>query len=469
MSKYVCTKCEYLNAALKIFESIKLSDNCLDNLTIWIGASKRDKTSIETRNLYACVFHKLGINVLDCDFEAILDGREECDAILMFTITPGISARTIELIITSKHDSNNNKLVDKLHVYMPKEYETGYINRKISENLIAGKISHKDKILFQNFDKDIFSKCIKNLITISNDKKRELKSMEITFSPTILIVTALSKEFQAVKDLLKKPRYDPSLKAEKIQYPHYKIGNNDVVLAMAGMGNNFSSSIATKMLVHYDSIQYIIMVGIAGGIPNADDSVKHIRLGDIVISGDKGIIQHDFGKQTSEGHQYNFDPRPVCAILLRNAKVLIEEAGKNKFKYWEIFDKLIEKDEDKYKRQQQPQLNDSPWIKDSSVILPIAPNGFDDNRPRVHIGAIASGNDVIKEAEFRNQLVKKYPEIKAIEMEASGIADASWLAGKDSFVIRGICDYCNTEKNKIWQEYAAGVAAAFAIELIETL
>ena len=54
-------------------------------------------------------------------------------------------------------------------------------------------------------------------------------------------------------------------------------------------------------------------------------------------------------------------------------------------------------------------------------------------------------------------------------MEASGIADASWLAGKDSFVIRGICDYCNTEKNKIWQEYAAGVAAAFAIELIETL
>ena len=76
MSKYVCTKCEYLNAALKIFESIKLSDNCLDNLTIWIGASKRDKTSIETRNLYACVFHKLDINVLDCDFEAILDGRK---------------------------------------------------------------------------------------------------------------------------------------------------------------------------------------------------------------------------------------------------------------------------------------------------------------------------------------------------------------------------------------------------------
>ena len=54
-------------------------------------------------------------------------------------------------------------------------------------------------------------------------------------------------------------------------------------------------------------------------------------------------------------------------------------------------------------------------------------------------------------------------------MEASGVADATWLHGKDYFVIRGICDYSNSDKNKIWQPYAAAVAAGFTKELIENL
>lgn len=39
----------------------------------------------------------------------------------------------------------------------------------------------------------------------------------------------------------------------------------------------------------------------------------------------------------------------------------------------------------------------------------------------------------------------------------------------DSFpclVIRGICDYADSHKNKIWQPYAAAVAAAYAKELL---
>lgn len=39
----------------------------------------------------------------------------------------------------------------------------------------------------------------------------------------------------------------------------------------------------------------------------------------------------------------------------------------------------------------------------------------------------------------------------------------------DSFpclVIRGICDYADSHKNKIWQPYAAAVAAVYAKELL---
>jgi hypothetical protein len=36
-------------------------------------------------------------------------------------------------------------------------------------------------------------------------------------------------------------------------------------------------------------------------------------------------------------------------------------------------------------------------------------------------------------------------------------------------VIRGICDYADSHKNKDWQEYAAATAAAFAKELLTVI
>nr|CEG04875.1 unnamed protein product [Fusarium clavum] len=45
-------------------------------------------------------------------------------------------------------------------------------------------------------------------------------------------------------------------------------------------------------------------------------------------------------------------------------------------------------------------------------------------------------------------------------MEAAGLYDFPCL------VIRGICDYADSHKNKVWQEYAAATAAAFTKELL---
>jgi hypothetical protein len=36
-------------------------------------------------------------------------------------------------------------------------------------------------------------------------------------------------------------------------------------------------------------------------------------------------------------------------------------------------------------------------------------------------------------------------------------------------VIRGICDYADSHKNKRWQAYAAGTAAAYAKELLSVI
>jgi hypothetical protein len=46
-------------------------------------------------------------------------------------------------------------------------------------------------------------------------------------------------------------------------------------------------------------------------------------------------------------------------------------------------------------------------------------------------------------------------------MEAAGLVDAF-----PCLVIRGICDYSDSQKNKEWQGYAATTAAAYAKELL---
>lgn len=59
--------------------------------------------------------------------------------------------------------------------------------------------------------------------------------------------------------------------------------------------------------------------------------------------------------------------------------------------------------------------------------------------------------------------------VKAVEMEGSGIADASWSLKVGYMAIRGICDYADSNKNDRWQEYAAMVAAAYTRALLESM
>ncbi len=49
-------------------------------------------------------------------------------------------------------------------------------------------------------------------------------------------------------------------------------------------------------------------------------------------------------------------------------------------------------------------------------------------------------------------------------MEAAGLMD-----NFPCLVVRGICDYADTHKNKQWQPYAAATAAAYAKELLNTV
>ncbi|GKZ24012.1 hypothetical protein AbraIFM66951_010265 [Aspergillus brasiliensis] len=76
--------------------------------------------------------------------------------------------------------------------------------------------------------------------------------------------------------------------------------------------------------------------------------------------------------------------------------------------------------------------------------------------PNVFYGFIASGNQLVRDARYRDRL--GHENVICVGMEAAGVMRTT----TDCLVIRGICDYADSHKNDQWQEYAAATAAAYA-------
>lgn len=83
-----------------------------------------------------------------------------------------------------------------------------------------------------------------------------------------------------------------------------------------------------------------------------------------------------------------------------------------------------------------------------------------EDNPEIYYGLIASGNQLMKDALVRDTLAKE-KDVLCFEMEAAGLINHF-----PCLVIRGICDYSDSHKNKEWQGYAAMSAAAYAKDLL---
>jgi nucleoside phosphorylase len=81
----------------------------------------------------------------------------------------------------------------------------------------------------------------------------------------------------------------------------------------------------------------------------------------------------------------------------------------------------------------------------------------------VYYSLIALGNQVMRDGKTREGLHREL-QVLCFEMEAAGLMDSF-----PCVVIRGTCDYADSHKNKLWQQYAASTAAAYAKELVNVI
>jgi nucleoside phosphorylase len=145
------------------------------------------------------------------------------------------------------------------------------------------------------------------------------------------IVTALPKEFAAVRAMLDElePR---SIKDDPNDYLTGTIPSADgggahrvVVTLLKKTGNNSAAAVASHLIRSFPTISDVLMVGIAGGVANPNNVEKHVRLGDIVISIESGVVQYDNGKLAEGKLEIRDTSQTPSAALVGKVKYLEAE------------------------------------------------------------------------------------------------------------------------------------------------
>ncbi|RFN54384.1 hypothetical protein FIE12Z_1511 [Fusarium flagelliforme] len=287
---------------------------------------------------------------------------------------------------------------------------------------------------------------------------------------TVAWISALPLEMTAAEVMLDSiHRPLPHHPQDSNCYTLGSINGHNVVIAClpkGQYGTNNAATVASHLARSFLNIQHHLMVGIGGGAPcNAD-----VRLGDVVVSTE--VLQYDLGKALPDNQfqRIAYPVRPSQSLMTGVSKLQASHsrgAGQ--------FSKIVSNSAATLPHYAHPNVQDRLFRSayshpstskscddcDQTELVPRdARQGTD---PVIHFGRIASGNQVIKDAQARNRLSKELGCI-CFEMEAAGLVDSSpYLA------VRGICDYSDSHKNKKWQDYAALTAAAYAKDLLLTM
>ena len=327
----------------------------------------------------------------------------------------------------------------------------------------------------------------------------------------IAIVCALPREADAVTLLFDQfwdEKGDPYGRADgdTNTYVTGRIAEHNVVLAvLPGMGETSAAAAMASLRSSYTSLKLAFLVGICGGVPRIAGCDAF--LGDVVIS--KTIIQYEYGRQ----HPGRFEIKNTVEDSLGRASQEVRsllatfemELMKRRLQTGatEHLRRLQSTADSKRSRADYrfpgtkndnlypPTYNHPPQTSDQTLcqFRSTGPVDYGDSTagafceqvgcseteltertprseeseyiPEIFIGRIGSGNAVMKSGEDRDRIAEAH-NIIAFEMEGAGAWDQI-----PCIVVKGICDYADSHKNKKWQDFAAATAASVTRSLLD--
>ncbi|KAL4780334.1 putative kinesin light chain [Aspergillus varians] len=298
---------------------------------------------------------------------------------------------------------------------------------------------------------------------------------------TVAWICALHLEAAAARAMLDKTHTLPHHFTDPNAYELGELNGHKIVIAYLPdgvYGTVSAAAVVSRMCLTFPRLRFGLMVGIAGGVPGKNNS-NDIRLGDVVVSkpggNHSGVIQYDYGKAIQGGQ---FEPtgilnKPPHTLLAHISRLQAAEMGSGENGIQKILCEVLEQNPSMKEgfsppeehtdllfqpSYHHPDKNQTCEHCDKDQLVKRQPR--DARAPYIHYGLIASGDQVMKDSEKRDRLAQQYG-ILCFEMEAAGLMDEL-----PTLVIRGICDYCDSHKQKKWQGYAALAAAAYTKHLL---
>lgn len=293
-----------------------------------------------------------------------------------------------------------------------------------------------------------------------------------TRGATIGILTAMPEEFHAMRMLLEQAE-EISVPPDRARYVSGVLPSRDaarphhvVLTKTGGTGLNAAADAATNLSRSFSSVDCLLVVGIAAGVPDVQVPQRHVRLGDIVVA-TWGIAdyKHVIARDGREEPRQQF-PRP-SPLLHRAAEQLQtdELAGVRPWEQW-------------LDASRSPYLAEYGRPPDNTDMLAAHPPGSRRPRhpprtrsghragwPKVHYGRVGSASVSLRDAQLRDQLAAEH-NVRAFEMEAAGVGTSAFLNDRHWFMVRGVSDYADSGFDTTWRKYASLAAAAYVRALL---
>jgi nucleoside phosphorylase len=269
----------------------------------------------------------------------------------------------------------------------------------------------------------------------------------------------------------------------------YTIGrmgkHNIVVCPLPHMGKVNAAVAATNLRFSFPNIRLSLLVGICGGVPVPSGGAPEIFLGDVLIS--DSMIEYDVGRQHAGGFHRTSRVKERLGGPSQEIRTLLSSLASREVysAFEEQLNKHLEDIQALNKKWLCPGFSQDVVFEESNLhrnrtigrhrctcasgnSVNCPRHGCEETHPlrlrssensdhiSVHIGTFGCADRVMKSAQHRD-LLARTEGVLAVEMEGAGVWD-----NLPSVIIKGVCDYADSNKHKVWQNYAAATAAAAA-------
>ncbi|XP_052899783.1 uncharacterized protein LOC128306347 [Anopheles moucheti] len=252
--------------------------------------------------------------------------------------------------------------------------------------------------------------------------------------------------------------------------------------AMTAAGNT-----TTRLLGTFQKVDYVFIVGVAGGIPHYTDYRRHVRLGDVVIA-----------SAFPEPNPTNGNPQKPYCYVYSSGQTEVKRYYPTDDGLQVIARTIVQNDDGKkpwlqYVQEGLQQLSGRGGHAEHDFARP-APNtdklymnignknvievahpiaqtdgegdeadaagGPVPHQTRLHAGPIGSGYDLVRSDSARTEYAQTY-HLLATDSEMNSVLDSVVGNCRDSFIlVKGIADYKDGTTSRKWQNYASLAAAA---------